>query len=81
MNVSDAQRLKTLKADSPKLKKLLANSMLDARGRRDARGAQENVMAVAARREVVRRLQDKGLSERRALKLLGMSAGGAANPQ
>lgn len=31
-------------------------------------------MAVAARREVVRQLQEKGLSERRALKLVGMSA-------
>ena len=31
-------------------------------------------MAVAARREVVRQLQGLGLSERRALKLVGMSA-------
>lgn len=31
-------------------------------------------MAVAARREVVRQLQDRGLSARRALKLVGMSA-------
>ena len=31
-------------------------------------------MAVAARREVVRQLQDRGLSERQALKLVGMSA-------
>jgi putative transposase len=31
-------------------------------------------MAVAARREVVRQLQEKGLSERRALRLVGMSA-------
>lgn len=29
MNVSDAQRLKTLDADNTKLKKLLANSMLE----------------------------------------------------
>ena len=31
-------------------------------------------MTVAARREVARQLQEKGLSERRALKLVGMSA-------
>ena len=30
-------------------------------------------MAVAARREVVRQLQDRGLSERQALRLVGMS--------
>lgn len=30
--------------------------------------------AVAARREVVRQLQDLGLSERQALRLVGMSA-------
>ena len=29
MNVSDAQRLKALEAENPKLKKLLANSMLE----------------------------------------------------
>ena len=31
-------------------------------------------MAVAARREVVRQLQERGLSERQALRLVGMSA-------
>jgi predicted transcriptional regulator len=31
------------------------------------------VTAVAVRREVVRQLQDLGLSERQALKLVGMS--------
>ena len=30
-------------------------------------------MAVAARREVVRELQEQGLSERQALRLVGMS--------
>ncbi|WP_415656062.1 IS3 family transposase [Roseateles sp.] len=72
MNVSDAQRLKTLEAENTKLKKLLANSMLEIDAMRG--GAQGKVMAVAARREVVRQLQDKGWSERRALKLVGMSA-------
>ncbi|MCX8006171.1 MAG: IS3 family transposase [Burkholderiaceae bacterium] len=47
---------------------------LDARDRRDARGAQGKVVAVAARRDVVRQLQERGLSERRALRLVGMSA-------
>jgi hypothetical protein len=51
-----------------------AAGQLDARIRRDARGAAPKIVAVAARREVVRQLQGLGLSERRALKLVGMSA-------
>ena len=35
---------------------------------------QGKIVAVAARREVVRQLQDRGLSERQALRLVGMSA-------
>src|SRR6188472_1697541 len=51
-----------------------AASQLDARARRRARGAAPKVVAVAARREVVRQLQGLGLSERQALRLVGMSA-------
>ena len=72
MNVSDAQRLKALEAENGKLKRLAGQ--LDARARRDARGAAPKVVAVAARREVVRQLQGLGLSERQALRLVGMSA-------
>jgi putative transposase len=59
MNVSDAQRLKALEAENGKLKRPLAN--LDARARRAARGAAPKIVAVAARREVVRKLQRLGL--------------------
>ncbi|HEV7575267.1 MAG TPA: IS3 family transposase [Caldimonas sp.] len=51
-----------------------AAGQLDAGARRDARGAAPKVVAVAARREVVRQLQGLGLSERQALRLVGMSA-------
>ncbi len=70
MKASEAQRQMALEAENTKSKKLLAN---DAQGRRDAQGAQGKVMAVAVRRDVVRQSQDPGLSERQALKLVGMS--------
>ncbi|MCM3564928.1 IS3 family transposase [Hydrogenophaga intermedia] len=72
MNVSDAQRLKSLEAENTKLKKLLANSMLEIDAMREV--LKGKVKAVAARREVVRQLQELGLSERQALRLVGMSA-------
>ncbi len=63
-DVSDAQqRLKALEAENGKLKRRLGQ--LGARARRDARGAAPKVVAVAARREVVRQLQGLGLSERK----------------
>ncbi|HLY96266.1 MAG TPA: IS3 family transposase [Sideroxyarcus sp.] len=72
MNVSDAQRLKALEAENTKLKKLLANSMLEIDAMREV--LKGKLTAVAARREVVRKLQVRGLSERQALRLVGMSA-------
>ncbi|MGE4049452.1 MAG: IS3 family transposase [Piscinibacter sp.] len=71
MNVSDAQRLKALEAENTKLKKLLANSLLEIDAMREV--LKGKVRAVAARREVVRQLQGLGLSERQALRLVGMS--------
>jgi putative transposase len=71
MNVSDAQRLQG--AGSREHQAEEAAGQLHARDRRDARGLEGKVAAVAARREVVRQLQAKGLSERQALRLVGMS--------
>jgi putative transposase len=50
MKVSDAQRLKALESENGKLKRLLANSLLEVD---DARGVVAKIVAVAARREVV----------------------------
>ncbi|MDO9095837.1 MAG: IS3 family transposase [Rubrivivax sp.] len=71
MSVSDAQRLKALEAENSKLKKLLANSMLEVDAMREV--LKGKVAAVAARREIVGKLQDLGLSQRQALRLVGMS--------
>jgi hypothetical protein len=60
-------------AENTKLKKLLAGQP-DARDRRDARGAQARVTAVAARLEVVRQLLGRSLRERQALTLVVMGA-------
>ena len=51
-----------------------AACQLDARDRRDARGAQGKEVAVEARRKVVRQLQERGLSKRQASRQVGMSA-------
>jgi putative transposase len=72
MKVSDAQRLKALEAENGKAQALAGE--LHAGGRCDARGAVAKIVAVAARREVVHELKALGLSERRALKLVGISA-------
>jgi len=51
MKVSDAQRLKALEAGEHEAEE--AAGELDARSRRDARGAEGKIVAVSARREVV----------------------------
>ena len=72
MKVSDAQQLKALELENGKLKRLPANSTLEVDSMRE--GAVPKVVAVAARREAVRQLQGLGMSERKALRLVGMSA-------
>jgi hypothetical protein len=47
---------------------------LDARERGDPWGAAKKVLTAPARRELVRRTTTKGLSERRSLQVIGMSA-------
>jgi len=54
-----------------RLKKLLAETRLEAQV--SPRGAEAKVVTVPAKRELVRFAQGRGMSERRALKLVGMS--------
>ncbi|MFC3534082.1 IS3 family transposase [Vogesella facilis] len=71
MNVSEAKRLKELETENARLKKLLAETMLEneiAKG-----GSAKKVVSAPSRRELVRHLVGKGLSERRSLRLAGMS--------
>ena len=72
MTVSDAKRLKELIAENTRLKKLLAESVLGKRG--DARRVAKKVVTAPARRVLVRDMTSQGVSERRALALVRMSA-------
>jgi transposase InsO family protein len=74
MEVSDAKRLRALEDENAKLKKLLAESMLDASG--PARAARKKVVGPAAQRAAIAHLQASfGLSERRACSLIGADRG------
>ena len=72
MNVSDAKRLKELGAENGRLKKLLAEALLENEVTREA--LQKKMVAAPARRTLVRHMTARGLSERRALAVVGMSA-------
>jgi hypothetical protein len=72
MDVSDAKRLKVLEAEDAKLKKCWPRRCWRTRSR--AKRC-EKVVSAPARRELVRWMTPQGLSERRALKFIGMSAG------
>lgn len=70
MDVSEAKRLKALEDENAKLKKLLAESMLDAAALRELLA--KKMVGPAARREAVAHLKaGMGLSERRACKIVG----------
>ena len=71
MDVADAKRLKALESENARLKKLLAESMLENEATREAL---RKVLTASARRELVRWMSSKGLSERRSLRVIGMSA-------
>ena len=69
MDVSEAKRLKQLEDENAKLKKLLAEQMLDAR--RASRASVKKMVGPAAKREGVAHLQAvMGLSERRACSIV-----------
>ena len=71
MTVSDAKRLKELGTENTRLKKLLAESLLE---RGDPRGPPPKMVSAPVRRVVVREMTERGLTERRALRVVGMSA-------
>ncbi|UCI10612.1 IS3 family transposase [Mesorhizobium sp. B1-1-8] len=70
MDVSDAKRLKALEDENARLKKLLADQMLEASALREL--LFKKMVGPAARREAVAHLQAAmGLSERRACSIVG----------
>lgn len=71
VEVSDAGRLKSLESENARLKKLLAEPMLENEATRDA--LQKKALSAAARREL-QWMKGKGLSERRSVRVIGMSA-------
>ncbi|WP_088861245.1 IS3 family transposase [Laribacter hongkongensis] len=73
MNVSEAKRLKERETENARLKKLLAETMLENEIAKEA--LRKKLVSAPSRRELVRHLVGKGLSERRSLRLAGMSPG------
>jgi hypothetical protein len=71
MSVSDAKRLKELEIENTRLKKLLADALLENEVTREV--LPKKVVTAPARREVVRAMVTQGLSERRALTVVRMS--------
>ncbi len=71
MNVSDAKRLKELEAENARLKKLLAESMPENEVTQGC--TPKKVVKAPTRRELVHHLANRGLSERHALRVVGMS--------
>ncbi|WP_086022819.1 IS3 family transposase [Sinorhizobium sp. CCBAU 05631] len=70
MDVSEAKRLKTLEDENAKLKRLLADAMLDNAALKDLFG--KEVVTPAAKRSAVAHLMSQhGMSERRACKAIG----------
>ncbi|WP_404926379.1 IS3 family transposase [Mesorhizobium sp. ORM16] len=70
MDVSDAKRLKALEDENAKLKKLLADQMLEASALREL--LSKKMVRAAAKREAVAHLRAvMGLSERRACSFVG----------
>ncbi|NVO29556.1 IS3 family transposase, partial [Donghicola sp. C2-DW-16] len=70
MTVSEAKRLKTLEDENAKLKKLLAEQMLDLAAMREL--VFKKVVAPVAKREAVAQLRSQfGFSERRACRIAG----------
>jgi transposase-like protein len=70
MDVSDAKRLKALEEENARLKKLLAEQMLDAAALREL--LSKKMVGPAAKRDAVVHLRSAmGLSERRACTIVG----------
>ncbi|WP_091686925.1 IS3 family transposase [Methylocapsa palsarum] len=72
LEVSEAKRLKSLEEENRKLKKLLAESMLDVATLREALG--KKLLTPGARRKVVSwAIEEKGYSQRHACDLVGIA--------
>ncbi|QKV55729.1 IS3 family transposase [Comamonas antarctica] len=71
MTVSDAKRLKELETENGRLKRLLAEAMLENEITKEA--LRKKLVSASASRELVRHMNGQGLSERRALRVIGMS--------
>ena len=72
MKVSDAKRLKELETENARLERLLAEAMLENEVTKEA--LRKKVVIASARCELVRHMISSGLSERRSLRIIGMSA-------
>lgn len=72
MDVSDAKRLKALESENARHQEDACRS--PAGGRSDAGSPSKNGVTAPARREVVRVMKDRGITERHALRVIGMSA-------
>ncbi|WP_143744675.1 IS3 family transposase [Mesorhizobium prunaredense] len=70
MDVSEARRLKALEDENTRLKRLLADAMLDNAALKDL-GGKEMVTPAAKRKAVARLKEGFGMSERRACKAIG----------
>jgi putative transposase len=70
MDVSEAKRLKALEDENTKLKRLLADAMLDNAALKDLLG-KEVVTPAARRKAVVHLMRHREMSERRACKAIG----------
>ncbi|MDD2741619.1 MAG: IS3 family transposase [Rhodocyclaceae bacterium] len=71
MSVSDAKRLKELELENSRLKRLLAESMLENEIAKEA--LRKKLVSAPSRRDLVHFLIDKGLSEQKSLRFVGMS--------
>jgi len=72
MSVPDAKRLKELEAENGRLKKAARGVITRDGGH--SRGAEKKVVSAPARRDVLRFMVISGLSERRALLVIRVSA-------
>ncbi|MER8880223.1 IS3 family transposase [Mesorhizobium sp. M0684] len=70
IDVSEARRLKALEDENTRLKRLLADAMLDNAALKDL-GGKEMVTPAAKRKAVARLKEGFGMSERRACKAIG----------
>lgn len=71
ISLSDAKRLKVLETENGRLKRPLADALLENEVTKEAL---KKVESAPARRELMRHMASCGLSERRSLRVIGVSA-------